>query len=78
MSLTFDEVCWACQMVARFYPEPVPMSVLVEVAGMNIGLCDRHWSWWVAYWMGSEFNPGCDSHLIGATPADVEVRGQGQ
>jgi hypothetical protein len=68
MSLTFDEVCWACQQVAKFYPEPVPMSALSEVAGTDIGLCDRHWSWWVAYWMGSEFSPGCRSHLIGAVP----------
>ena len=65
---TFDEVCWGCQQVARFYPSTVPMSALAEAAGRDIGLCDRHWSWWVGYWTASEHNPGCNSHLITTQP----------
>lgn len=59
-----EENCWACAQLAKHYPEPVPMSAVAEVAGMDVGLCDRHWSWWVAYWMGSEYSPGCSAHVV--------------
>lgn len=63
-----NEICWACRMLVRFYPESVPSSVLAEVAGADVALCDRHWSWWVGYWMSVDESPGCSAHLIGAVP----------
>lgn len=66
-----NDKCWACGQVAKHHPDPVPMSALAEVAGRDIGLCDRHWSWWVAHWMNSEFTPGCSSHVITSEAAEA-------
>ena len=63
------EKCWACVQIVKSYPGPVLMSALAEVQGQDIGLCDPHWSWWVAYWMSDETgDPGCSAHVVTLPP----------
>lgn len=46
--------CWAC---AR----PLPTR---DVPEGDIGLCTRHWNWWVQHWLGSDSMPPCWAHLL--------------
>lgn len=68
-----NEKCWACVQVAIYTPGPVPAVALVEVQNQDIPLCDRHWSWWLAYWMSPETgSPGCSAHVINPLPVHAD------
>lgn len=77
--------CFACEN-----PAGVPIPLDEFPAGGDIGLCSRHWNWWLtrfAYVMNPTPEPPCAAHLLASEiereravmskrAADVEVRGE--
>lgn len=66
------EGCFVCE-----HPGGVPIPVGEFPAGGDIGLCTRHWTWWMmhfAFQMEDDDDPPCNAHLLAA---DVETTKEG-
>lgn len=56
-----SETCWACDRLKLPHPEAgIPATEVSK--DDNIALCQQHWSWWVARFLGDPETP-CSAHL---------------